>query len=146
MHTGVVRPSLYHTMLIPDDPSAYSGLGGRSWRAISRGTGNSDRKPLAVYLTIAIIAQIMYYEDILVNVPINYETSVMSQKIYIESANNETVTHINLDKLIPKHLTLAVTTLVLNQGKYLCEWIEIQKLMGFQLFIIFDDNSTDNTA
>jgi hypothetical protein len=51
-----------------------------------------------------------------------------------------------MDKLIPAHLTLAVATLVLNQGKHLNEWIELHSIMGFQLFIIFDDNSTDNTA
>jgi hypothetical protein len=41
---------------------------------------------------------------------------------------------------------LAVTTLVFNQGLYLREWIEFHKLMGIQLFVVFDDNSTDNTV
>ena len=41
---------------------------------------------------------------------------------------------------------LAVVTLVLNQGMYLREWIEFHRLMGVQLFVIFDDNSTDNTV
>ena len=40
----------------------------------------------------------------------------------------------------------AVATLVLNQGRYLREWIEFHSLMGVGLFVIFDDNSTDATA
>jgi hypothetical protein len=42
-------------------------------------------------------------------------------------------------------LDLAVTTLVLNQARYLREWIEFHRLMGVQLFVIFDHGSTDGT-
>ena len=45
-----------------------------------------------------------------------------------------------------QQLLLAVATLTLNQGMYLREWIEFHRLMGVELFVIFDDNSTDNTV
>lgn len=51
----------------------------------------------------------------------------------------------DLGAYIPNNLTLAVTTLVLNQGRYLREWVEVHRLMGFQFFLIFDDGSTDNS-
>ncbi len=41
---------------------------------------------------------------------------------------------------------LAVATLVLNQGRYLREWIQFHRVMGVDLFLIFDDNSTDATT
>ena len=46
---------------------------------------------------------------------------------------------------VPSNLQLAVTTLVLNQGGYLREWIEFHIMMGFEFFIIFDHGSTDDT-
>lgn len=68
------------------------------------------------------------------------------QHVVIESDTGKKIRIKNLEKLIPSNLTLTVVTLALNQGRFLCEWIELHKSMGFQFFIIFDDNSTDNTA
>ena len=42
---------------------------------------------------------------------------------------------------------LAVATLVLNEGRYLKEWIDFHSLiMGFQLFLIFNDNDDSITV
>ena len=38
-----------------------------------------------------------------------------------------------------------MATLLLNQARYLREWIEFHRLMGVQLFLIFDHGSTDGT-
>lgn len=46
---------------------------------------------------------------------------------------------------VPSNVKLAVTTLVLNQGRYLREWIEFHGIMGFDFFLIFDHGSTDDT-
>jgi hypothetical protein len=65
--------------------------------------------------------------------------------ILLREVNGSHSLHADLSHLIPHGLTLAVVTLVHNEGRYLREWIEFHLLMGVQLFIIFDDNSTDNT-
>jgi hypothetical protein len=54
----------------------------------------------------------------------------------------------NLNVVPPtkKAVLLAGVTLVLNKGRYLLEWIVFHKLMGFDLFLIFDHGSTDNTS
>jgi len=41
-------------------------------------------------------------------------------------------------------ITLAATTLVMNEAPYLREWIEYHKIMGVEKFYIFDNYSTDN--
>jgi hypothetical protein len=66
--------------------------------------------------------------------------------LVLEEPDGSRTLHSNLSSRIPHGLTLAVTTLVLNQARYLREWIAFHRLMGFQLFILFDDNSTDDTA
>jgi hypothetical protein len=100
---------------------------------------------MTVCVIIAIILQTLYGEGTLSNAPIEDIQLVQPLYVWTEASHNETIKHRNLDALIPSHLILTVTTLVLNQGRFLCEWIELHKVMGFQLFIIFDDNSTDNT-
>ena len=100
---------------------------------------------MIVCVKIAIILQILYSEENIPKTPIEDIQLVQPLYVWTESSNNEIIKYRNLDNLIPRDLILTVTTLVLNQGRFLCEWIELHKVMGFQLFIIFDDNSTDNT-
>lgn len=40
---------------------------------------------------------------------------------------------------------IAICTVIKNEGRYLLEWIVFHKLVGFNLIILHDDNSTDNT-
>lgn len=65
--------------------------------------------------------------------------------VVVESGGERGAVDSNLSDLIPANLTLAVTTLVLNQGRYLAEWVDFHARMGFQFFLIFDDGSTDDT-
>jgi Glycosyltransferase family 92 len=41
---------------------------------------------------------------------------------------------------------LAVTVMVKNEGRYLCEWIEFQRLMGVEHIYLYDNGSTDCTV
>lgn len=74
-----------------------------------------------------------------------FDNTLGPSYVMVESANDRGVIDSNLGRLIPENLTLAVATLVLNQGRYLKEWIDFHVLMGFQFFLIFDDGSTDDT-
>ena len=67
-------------------------------------------------------------------------------RVVIEQAGGGKAIRENLESLIPPELTLAVTTLLRNQAPYLVEWVEFHTRMGFDLFIIFDDNSTDESV
>ncbi len=48
--------------------------------------------------------------------------------------------------ITPTKPKLAVATLVKNQSFYLVEWIEFHSMLGFDLFIIYDHGSRDNTV
>ena len=64
------------------------------------------------------------------------------------------LTNVVEDEEIPAfHLTLntsrvrmAVATLVRNQASYLPEWIEFHRMLGCELFLIYDHYSDDNTS
>jgi hypothetical protein len=40
---------------------------------------------------------------------------------------------------------LAMCAIAKNEGRYLQEWIEYHKLLGVEMFYIYDNESTDNT-
>ncbi|WP_172993723.1 glycosyltransferase family 2 protein, partial [Lactobacillus helveticus] len=40
---------------------------------------------------------------------------------------------------------LSIVLIVKNEGKYIQEWIEYYKILGFSRFYIFDNDSTDDT-
>src|SRR5690349_498409 len=42
------------------------------------------------------------------------------------------------------HIRGMLCTLLKNEAKYVREWISFHLLLGVDLFIIYDDNSTDN--
>jgi hypothetical protein len=71
------------------------------------------------------------------------QATVLSRHIILKA--NPTQMTAEFLEFIPDGLDLAVTTLVLNQGRYLREWIEFHRIMGFQFFLIFDHGSSDNT-
>ena len=64
------------------------------------------------------------------------------------------LTNVTEDEETPAfHLTLdtscvrmAVATLVRNQASYLPEWIEFHRMLGCELFLIYDHYSDDNTS
>ena len=74
------------------------------------------------------------------------EVKSTENHVFLQEENGSKALHTNLAHCIPHGLTLAVATLVLNQGKYLQEWIEFHMLVGVQYFIIFDDGSMDDTV
>lgn len=39
---------------------------------------------------------------------------------------------------------ISIIAIVKNEGEYIAEWIEYHKIIGFNHFYIYDDNSTDN--
>ncbi len=45
-----------------------------------------------------------------------------------------------------EELYLSVASIIQNEGSYLEEWIEFHRLAGFEHFILYDNNSTDNTV
>lgn len=53
---------------------------------------------------------------------------------------------INSDEEIKRYkYKLSVALIVKNEGRYIREWIEYYKILGFDRFYIFDNDSTDNT-
>src|SRR6476646_1530288 len=48
--------------------------------------------------------------------------------------------------LRPPSRYLAVATIVKNEGPYLGEWLEFQRLVGVEHVYLYDNGSTDNSA
>jgi hypothetical protein len=101
---------------------------------------------LLSFFTVISINTVSFSRLDNLNTLVFFEHSHLRSKNNHSSPSNTATKYSIMSNHIPDHVELAVSTLVLNQGMYLREWIEFHKLMGFQLFLIFDDNSTDNTV
>jgi len=51
-----------------------------------------------------------------------------------------------LDDIDNYEIEFAIVAIVKNEGDYIQEWIRYHKIVGIEKFIIYDNNSTDDTA
>lgn len=93
---------------------------------------NSNLRLLIIFLSLSIVFLLYLpyksFERSLINAPVNI--------------NAETNTKITNILNLPGGY-MAVTTIIKNEAVYLSEWLEFHRLLGVDLFIIFDDGSED---
>lgn len=102
--------------------------------------GYRRRRGKAGFISFSVCFPVVLMATVLVSL---FQDPPVLPHVLIESSLHSGL--MDVRALVPVNITLAVATLALNQGRYLREWIEFHRLMGFQLFLIFDDGSTDKT-